>query len=191
MSSSLAYGDSRTNGSAHNTIAGRVMSLFQADPAFQTLELNVGDWVSTDTESAWSGEWYNPSYTNIRAQDASIAETGVRGNHESGATYFKRYWPQPYQPGGLYRSFDYGPVHVAMLDQYTSYSAGSTQHNWLKDDLRRFDKDRGSSWFCTSRAGRRAVDTATIRPSRTISNRYSGSTGCQSCLAVTITTMPA
>ncbi len=131
----LSYGDTRTNGSVHNGLAGQVVSLFGSDPAFQTLNLNVGDWVSGDSESAWTGEWYNTSYANLRAQEASIADTGVRGNHESGATYWKRYFPQPYQAGGLYRSFDYGPMHIAMLDQYTAYNAGSTQYNWLKNDL--------------------------------------------------------
>ncbi len=131
----FSYGDTRTNGSAHNGLAGQIVSLFQSDPAFQTLNLNVGDWVSGDSESAWTGEWFNTGYTNIRKEDASIADNGVRGNHEGSATYWKRYFPQVFQPGGLYWSFDYGPMHIAMLDQYTSYSPGSTQYNWLQNDL--------------------------------------------------------
>jgi len=131
----FAYGDTRTNGSAHNGLAGQIDAAFAADPAFQSLNLNVGDWVSGDSESAWTGEWFASSYTNLRKQDASLADIGVRGNHEGGATFWKRYWPEPFQSGGLYWSFDYGPMHVAMLDQYTSYSAGSTQYNWLKADL--------------------------------------------------------
>jgi hypothetical protein len=131
----FSYGDTRTNGDSHNTLAGLVNSTFAADPAFQTLNLHVGDWVSSDSESAWTGEWFASTYTNIRAQSAGIAEIGVRGNHEGGATYWKRYWPQPFQPGGLYWSFDYGPMHVAMLDQYTSYSVGSAQYDWLQADL--------------------------------------------------------
>jgi len=59
----------------------------------------------------------------------------VRGNHESGATYWKRYWPEPFQSGGLYWSFDYGPMHVTMIDQYTPYTPGSAQYNWIKADL--------------------------------------------------------
>ena len=129
----FAYGDTRTNGSVHDGIAGKIIAQYIADPAFQTLNLNVGDWVSGDSESAWTGEWFN--YTNIRTQDANIADIGVRGNHEGSATYWKRYWPEPFQPGGLYWSFDYGPMHVVMLDQYTAYNAGSTQYNWLRTDL--------------------------------------------------------
>lgn len=129
----FAYGDTRTNGSVHDAIAAKIIAKYTSDPSFQTINLNVGDWVSNDSETAWTNEWFN--YPNIRTQDANIADMGVRGNHEGSATYWKRYWPQPYQPGGLYWSFDYGPMHVVMLDQYTAYNAGSTQYNWLKADL--------------------------------------------------------
>jgi hypothetical protein len=131
----FAYGDTRTNGSTHNSVAGQVDAAFAADPALQSLNINVGDWVSGDSESAWTSEYFNTAYTNVRKQDANIADIGVRGNHESGATYWKRYWPEPFQSGGLYWSFDYGPMHVVMLDQYTSYTPGSAQYNWLKADL--------------------------------------------------------
>jgi hypothetical protein len=129
----FAYGDTRTNGSVHDGIASRINGKYAADPAFQTFNLQVGDWVSGDSESAWTGEWFN--YANIRTQDANIADMGVRGNHEGAATYWKRYWPEPFQAGGLYWSFDYGPAHIVMLDQYTAYNAGSAQYNWLKADL--------------------------------------------------------
>ena len=131
----VSYGDTRTNGSIHNGLAGQVVSLFQSDPAFQTLNLNVGDWVSADSESAWTSEWFASSYTSLRTQDANLSDIGVRGNHEGGASFWKRYWPEPFQSGGLYWSFDYGPMHIAMLDAYTAYNAGSAQYNWLRADL--------------------------------------------------------
>jgi hypothetical protein len=130
-----SYGDTRTNGSVHNGLAGQVDSIFAADPAFQTLNLSVGDWVSADSESAWTSEWFATAYTSLRKQDANLADIGIRGNHEGAATFWKKYWPEPFQPGGLYWSFDYGPMHVVMMDAYTSYSAGSTQYNWVKADL--------------------------------------------------------
>ena len=37
-----------------------------------------------------------------------------------------------------YYSFDYGPVHVVVLDQYTNggnYGSGSPQYTWLVNDL--------------------------------------------------------
>jgi len=131
----FSYGDTRTNGSVHNGLAGQINTAYSGDPAFQTLNLNVGDWVSGDSESAWTSEWFATSYTSLRKQDANISDIGVRGNHEGGATYWKRYWPEPFNSGGLYWSFDYGPMHVTMIDQFTSYSAGSAQYNWIKSDL--------------------------------------------------------
>jgi hypothetical protein len=51
---------------------------------------------------------------------------------------FRKYWPFPFmseQPP-FYYSFDYGPVRVAVLDQYTtSYAADSPQLVWLAQDL--------------------------------------------------------
>jgi hypothetical protein len=129
----FAYGDTRSHGDIHDGIAARMIQKYTADPALQTLNIQVGDWVNTDTESSWTSEWF--AYPNIRALTANIAYMGVRGNHEYGATYWQRYFPQPYQPGGLYFSFDYGPMHVVMLDQYIAYGPGSAQHNWLKADL--------------------------------------------------------
>jgi hypothetical protein len=130
-----AYGDTRTNGSIHNGLAGQVVSLYKSDPAFQTLDVNVGDWVSADSASAWTSEWFATAYTSLRTQDANIADIGVRGNHEGAAKFWKQYWPEPFQPGGLYWSFDYGPVHFVMLDAYTAFGAGSAQYNWIKADL--------------------------------------------------------
>jgi hypothetical protein len=131
----FSYGDTRTNGSIHNGLAGQVVAVYKADPAFQTLNLNVGDWVSADSASAWSSEWFATSYTNLRTQDANLSDIGNRGNHEGAATFWRQYWPEPFQPSGLYWSFDYGPMHVDVLDQYTSYGPGSTEYNWLKADL--------------------------------------------------------
>ena len=132
----FAYGDTRTNGSAHNGLAGQVVSLFTTPtPPSRRSTCTSATGSAANSESAWAGEWYDTGYTNLRKQDASLADIGVRGNHEGSAIYWKRYFPQPFQPGGLYCSFDYGPMHVVMLDQYTAYNAGSTQYNWLKADL--------------------------------------------------------
>jgi len=131
----ISYGDTRTNGSIHNGLAGQVVSLYKSDPAFQSLNINVGDWVSDDTDLAWISEWFASAYTSLRTQNANIADIGVRGNHEGAATLWKQYWPEPFQSGGLYWSFDYGPAHFVLLDAYTAYEAGSAQYNWLKADL--------------------------------------------------------
>ena len=60
---------------------------------------------------------------------------GVRGNHEGSGGLFLKYFPYLYEPGGFYWSFDYGPAHIAVIDQYIDYSPGSTQYTWLENDL--------------------------------------------------------
>jgi len=35
----------------------------------------------------------------------------------------------------FYWSFDYGPAHFTIVNQYSTYSVGSAQYNWLKNDL--------------------------------------------------------
>jgi hypothetical protein len=134
------YGDTRTNGGSHNSVAGQMVSAYTADAAYQTMVLLAGDWVSAGTEVAWTGEWYNYSYTNIVNIAANMPIMGAIGNHEIGsdptAAIFKKYRPFPFQ-SATYFSYDYGPVHVAVVDQHSAggYAVGSTQYNWLHDDL--------------------------------------------------------
>jgi hypothetical protein len=95
----------------------------------------VGDQVASgDSESSWTNELYAPGLKNIREEMASLAVLPVMGNHEGSGTLFKRYFPLPFV-ASRYWSFDYGPAHVVMLDQFTAYNAGSAQFNWMKADL--------------------------------------------------------
>jgi hypothetical protein len=131
----FAYGDTRTGAAIHNLIAGQVISTYTADPAFQTFNLAVGDLVTNgDDESAWTTEFFDPQYSNIRTILANLAYLSVMGNHEGGGALFMKYFPMPFV-AGRYWSFDYGPAHVAMLDQYIPYAAGSPQYTWLEKDL--------------------------------------------------------
>ncbi|HEC83184.1 MAG TPA: T9SS type A sorting domain-containing protein, partial [Firmicutes bacterium] len=56
------------------------------------------------------------------------------GNHEGSGVLFKKYVRYPFV-SGRYWSFDYGPAHFAVIDQYTPYGTGSAQLLWLEDDL--------------------------------------------------------
>ncbi len=131
----VSYGDDRSNPSEHNAVAGQVDNLFTSDPSYQTLNLSVGDLVSNgDSDSTWTSELFAPTLTGIRTELANLADLSVIGNHEGLGALFVRYFPMPFV-GGRYWSFDYGPMHVIMMDQYTSYGAGSAEYNWLKSDL--------------------------------------------------------
>jgi hypothetical protein len=136
----VSYGDDRSNPSVHNAVAGQVNSLFQADPSYQTLNLAEGDLVSNgDNDSTWTSEFFDPKYTNIRTELANISDLSVMGNHEGSGALFVRYFPMPFV-SERYWSFDYGPMHVIMMDQYISYGSGSAEYNWIKNDLETTNK---------------------------------------------------
>jgi hypothetical protein len=135
----LAYGDTRSYPDQHNTLAGVISNAINADPAFQTFTLFMGDYVYNGcTESYWSSEWFPFAQSNIRTLTANLPYAGCMGNHEtypSGQTLFPKYFPYPFAGSRYYYSFDYGPVHVTVLDLYTTYDSTSTQGLWFKNDL--------------------------------------------------------
>jgi hypothetical protein len=134
----LAYGDTRTNAASHALVASAVNSTYAGEPDYQTVLLHTGDFVDSDDEAHWTSEYFNRSYTAVSQMQASMPIMGCLGNHEtmgSGVTVFDKYWPYTYA-GGHYYSFDYGPVHIAVVDQETAaYGAGSAQLAWLANDL--------------------------------------------------------
>ena len=82
-----------------------------------------------------SYQFYNPTLSNIQQILESVPYISARGNHDALGNLFQKYLPYPFQPGGCYWSFDYGPAHIAIVDQYVSYSTGSPQLVWLANDL--------------------------------------------------------
>jgi hypothetical protein len=130
----LSTGDTRSYPANQETVAARMRAAYASDPAYQTLVLHDGDWVSADGDSNWTTEWFPTNEPNMLAIKKEVPYVGNRGNHESGGTYFKRYYPMPYV-AGFYWSFDYGPVHVTVVDQYTTYTSGSAQYSWIQNDL--------------------------------------------------------
>ncbi|MBE3037201.1 MAG: metallophosphoesterase family protein [Chloroflexi bacterium] len=131
----FAFGDTRDGPGTQDQIDGKIVSAYTADPAFQTFILSVGDLVNDgDNETMWTAQLFDQSYKNIRAALANLSFLPVMGNHENSGVLFKKYFPMPYI-AGRYWSFDYGPAHVVMLDQFIPYSVGSTQYTWLKNDL--------------------------------------------------------
>lgn len=153
-----AQGDSRTNPFTFDNLV-KAMTAFYSQPGFedyQRLSIHNGDWVSTDGESYWTTQWFDPTKTDIVAYTSSTPINGVKGNHDNASGYsatFPKYFPFPYvnqtaktvapltdasgNPyyNNLYWSFDYGPVHFTFVDQYSTYAVGSVQRNWLENDL--------------------------------------------------------
>jgi hypothetical protein len=131
----FAYGDTRTYPADHDAVAGAMKSRYTAEPDFRTFVLSVGDLVSNgDDESAWDTEFFDPAYSNIRHMLGHLPYQSAMGNHEGSGALFTKYFPYPFV-GGRYWSFDYGPAHFTIVDQYSPYGPGSVQLAWVAADL--------------------------------------------------------
>jgi hypothetical protein len=131
----FAFGDTRDGTETHDSIDGQIIAAYKDDPAFQTFILSPGDIVSEgDLDWMWDRQLFDPKFKNIREVFANLSYLPVMGNHEGTGSLFKQYFPMPFV-SQRYWSFDYGPVHVVMLDQYSPYKEGTDQYNWLKTDL--------------------------------------------------------
>ncbi|MCP5107777.1 MAG: metallophosphoesterase family protein [bacterium] len=131
----LAYGDTRSYPADHDSVCAQMIDTYTNDPGYQTFTAHVGDWVNDgDQENDWTTEFFPRSRANLIGMQANLPIMGCMGNHEGSGVLYQKYYPYPFV-ADRYFSFDYGPAHVVILDQYVSYSQGSTQYNWLENDL--------------------------------------------------------
>ena len=131
------FGDTRSRPDVMNAVLSRLLADVDEDPAHrQTLCLHAGDWVTRPDEASWDREFFAPGFPANADFLARLAVMGCRGNHEGDGVLLRKYWPYPYlDPVGCWYSFDYGPVHVTVLDDQADLSPGSPQVAWLAKDL--------------------------------------------------------
>jgi len=131
----FAYGDTRSYPADHDAVAARIVSKYTADPDLQTMILSVGDLVNDgDIESDWDNQFFSPAYGNIQQMLGNLAYQACIGNHEGSGNLFRKYFPYPFT-SDRYWSFDYGPAHFVVVDQYVSYVPGSAELAWIESDL--------------------------------------------------------
>ncbi|NIK66608.1 hypothetical protein FHT67_000032 [Paenibacillus sp. BK720] len=137
----LSYGDSRTQPAYQDKVADLARKAYAEDPAYQSILLNSGDIASSDSESNWTAQYFVPesTYPQMHALQTEVPMMGARGNHEGVGSVYEKYYPYPYVDD-FYWSFDYGPVHVSVIDEYADFKEGSAQYNWLINDLATTDK---------------------------------------------------
>jgi len=133
------YGDTRTFPEMHNMVCERMITDYQATPHIPTIAIHTGDWTSDDSTNAWDNEYFHRDADETRKMLANLPMNGCRGNHDGAGENYKIFWPYPYEDS-FYWSFDYGSMHIAIVDQYTAYDPDSPQFDWLKDDLRDSEK---------------------------------------------------
>lgn len=131
------YGDTRSYPSAHNEVAHRIVMDFTDHPSNQSVIFSTGDLVSNgNQESYWDNQFFSPDYVYIQQMLSHLPYGAVMGNHEGQGILFGKYFPYTmFASSRYYYSADYGPVHFTVIDQFTDYSVGSEQYNWLVNDL--------------------------------------------------------
>jgi hypothetical protein len=146
----MVYGDTRNHPETQSVVNGRMIAEYTVDPAYQSITLFTGDWCDMGrTETSWTADWFNTGQANMMTFRANVPISGSKGNHEIqvGATddgdLYGKYFPftvvSPY-----YWSFDYGPAHILVIDQYAGGLSGSisaAQLAWIESDLAATDKE--------------------------------------------------
>ena len=136
----MVYGDTRTFPDAHNAVAAGMVETYNQDAEFRTMAITLGDIVGHgDMQDYWQSEFFDPTQTNIRTLVADLPYIACMGNHEESGALFTNYFPYPFV-ADRYWSFDYGPAHFSIVDQYVDESAWQTQMAWLDDDLASTDR---------------------------------------------------
>ncbi len=142
-----AYGDTRTYPADHDSLAGQILRDIAISDSNQTFIISDGDLVGrspdetsdwTPSEEKWDTQFFDPQYRNIQKLLRTMPYMACVGNYEVEAEgiFFRKYFPYSmFGPDRFYYSFNNGPVHFTVVDQYTDYSVGSEQYNWIKNDL--------------------------------------------------------
>lgn len=151
----LAYGDSRSHPGTHDAVVKSMISLYKADPEYQTFVLSTGDLVKFGAvESEWDDQFFNRDYENVLEMMANLPFISCAGNHELfhmdykgsdfNLTLFKKYFPYPFVKN-TYWSFDYGPAQFVILDQferdYKGDEMSKKQIKWAEEELKSSNKE--------------------------------------------------
>ncbi len=142
-----AVGDTRSSPAGLNNILSAMLAdVDSASSIRETLWMHVGDWVNSgDNEDDWTNQFFNRDYAGSLEIQRRLPIMGCRGSHEATGAVYNKYYPYtelvessvtPAPASSVhYYSFDYGPVHFAVIDDNISRDVGSTQYNWLVADL--------------------------------------------------------
>lgn len=148
-----AYSDTQDDGLTpspnHELICEKIMGEVNTGAEKQTLILHCGDWNDIQTEEGWDLNYFNPLQINKLDVLSKLPVMGAYGNHDiwavpAGPMVFEKYWTysyiEPADPSNAYNryySFDYGPVHVIVLNlPWPNWGLQNyIIEDWLLDDL--------------------------------------------------------
>lgn len=124
----VCVGDFRSGTAVHDQIAALIPTY---NPRFY---LNNGDVAVTGAYTDFKNEFFRTSELSLISNIPFFLATG---NHENWATNTKAFTKGITVQSGTedYYSFDYGNLHVLVVNTLVSYSVGSPQYNFAMADL--------------------------------------------------------
>lgn len=131
----IVYGDTRSHPERHRMVVARMKK--DLPVAFV---VHTGDLV--ENGMVWD-DWTRDFFTPTRDLFSHTTIWPVRGNHERDGVWYRALFDLP--GNELYYSFDYGNLHVVMLDCYLNpedrNSADPEMLRWLEADLASCDAE--------------------------------------------------
>jgi cytolysin (calcineurin-like family phosphatase) len=131
----LVYDDAQNSTAENGKINKVVYDKIYQDAAYHTFLLyDLAGAKSENNINYWDNQFFSrsPEAKFARFVQTRLPIMGIISS--GGEALYKKLFPYPYQNGRFY-SFDYGPVHTAVLDPSLSYAPGSEQYKWLEKDL--------------------------------------------------------
>ncbi len=139
----IVFGDTRNNVADFGKVNKAIYDKMYEDAAYHSIILHTGDWVGNGNNiSEWDKQFFSrePAAKYARYVQSRVPIMGTIGNHDGNGVLYKKILPYNYEADRYY-SFDYGPIHVSVLDEYKSYAPDSQQYKWLEKDLASTDKN--------------------------------------------------
>jgi hypothetical protein len=133
-----AVGDWGCNSNTDATVKGIANTKTTNKLGASELVLGLGDYSYQPTANCW--------LSKVASIDDNMKIT--IGNHENSAkTGFNQYKKSFGLTSNAYYSFDFNNVHFIIMNTQTPYTVGSSQYNFIKDDLAKAAKKDNTNWI--------------------------------------------
>ncbi len=133
----LVYGSTSSGLAELENVSRALYDHIYEDPAYHSILLHSGNWIP-DAEGIrdWDEHFFSRKSFARHARHilARMPIVGAAGTEVGDPALFRELFPYNLE-AGMYYSFQYGPVHVTVMDPGSDYSEGSAQHAWLVNDL--------------------------------------------------------
>jgi parallel beta-helix repeat protein len=127
----VIFGDSRGTWDNWENAAIVANAVNEESPDFV---IHGGDMVTDGTKLSEWDSWL----TLMKPLMQNSMVFGVMGNHERKCSRYYEIFALPNNE--KWYCFDYGPCHFIVLDNYELWNVGSSQYEWLEEDLQTTDK---------------------------------------------------